>query len=114
MQILLKQSTVAIDKVAEMFYLSEGEKHLLLSAGVGEALFFAGQAHAAIKVIASPQEHALVTTKPQELEQDAEEARQQADQPVKQQAPFIPPPEKPTSNMGRPIFTTVQVKDIPK
>ena len=68
LQILLKQSAAAIDKVAETFYLSEGEKHLLLAADVGEGLFFAGPAHAAIRVIASPDEHELATTKPQELE----------------------------------------------
>jgi len=66
MQILLKQSTAAIDKVAEIFYLSEGEKHLLLSSDIGEGLLFAGPAHAAIKIIASPEEHALATTKPQD------------------------------------------------
>lgn len=69
MQILLKQSSAAIEKVAEIFYLSEGEKHLLLAADVGEGLIFAGPAHAAMRVIASPEEHALATTKPQELEQ---------------------------------------------
>lgn len=66
-QILMKQSPAAIDKVAEVFYLSEGEKRLLLSAEVGEGLFFAGANHVAIKVIASPEEHQLITTKPQEL-----------------------------------------------
>jgi hypothetical protein len=30
-------------------------------------LFFAGAAHAAIQIIASPQEHQLATTKPQEV-----------------------------------------------
>ncbi len=68
LQILLKQSTAAIDKVADIFYLSEGEKHLLLAADIGEGLFFAGPAHAAVRVIASPEEHELATTKPQELE----------------------------------------------
>ena len=68
LQVLLKQSPAAIDKVAEVFFLSEGEKHLLLSSDIGEGLFFAGPAHAAIKVIASPVEHSLVTTKPQEIE----------------------------------------------
>jgi conjugal transfer ATP-binding protein TraC len=72
-QILLKQSSAAIDKVADVFYLSEGEQHLLLSADIGEGLFFAGQAHAAIRVISSPEEHALATTKPQELETRARE-----------------------------------------
>ena len=34
LQILLKQSAAAIDRVAEVFYLSEGEKHLLLSSDI--------------------------------------------------------------------------------
>lgn len=68
-QILMKQSTAAIDKMAQVFYLSEGEKHLLLSANVGEGLFFAGPNHVAIRVIASPEEHKLVTTNPEELQQ---------------------------------------------
>ncbi len=66
-QILLKQSTAAIARVAETFYLSDGEKYLLLSADVGQGLFFAGQNHVAIRVIASPEEYSLVTTKPKEL-----------------------------------------------
>jgi len=66
-QILMKQSPSSIDKVAQVFYLSEGEKHLLLSADVGEGLFFAGANHVAIRVVASPEEHRLVTTKPEEL-----------------------------------------------
>jgi conjugal transfer ATP-binding protein TraC len=41
-QILLKQHPAAIDLVADTFYLSEGEKRLLLSADLGEGLFFAG------------------------------------------------------------------------
>jgi type IV secretory pathway VirB4 component len=68
-QILLKQSTVAIDKLAEVFYLTEGERHLLLAADIGEGIFFAGPNHVAIRVIASPDEHVLVTTNPQELEE---------------------------------------------
>ena len=66
-QILLKQSPAAIDKLAEVFYLSEGEKHLLLAADVGEGIFFAGPNHVAIRVIAAQDEHALVTTNPKEL-----------------------------------------------
>ncbi len=69
MQILLKQSAAAIDKVAELFYLSEGEKHLLLSADVGEGLFFAGPAHVSVRIIASPEEHRIITTNPEELTQ---------------------------------------------
>jgi conjugal transfer ATP-binding protein TraC len=66
-QILMKQSPAAIDKVAQVFYLSEGEKHLLLSANVGEGLFFAGNNHVAVQFVASPDEHQLITTRPQEL-----------------------------------------------
>lgn len=71
LQILLKQSASAIDKLGEVFFLSEGERQLLLSSDVGEGLFFAGPAHAAIRIIASPEEHALATTKPQDLEKRA-------------------------------------------
>ena len=66
-QILLKQHPAAIDRIAEVFYLSEGEKRLLLSANVGEGLFFAGANHVAIQIVASPEEHRLVTSKPSEL-----------------------------------------------
>lgn len=61
LQILLKQSTAAIDHVASVFNLTGGEKHFLLSGGVGEGLFFAGQSHVAIKVIASEEEQQLIT-----------------------------------------------------
>jgi hypothetical protein len=68
LQILLKQSPAAIDKLTQVFYLSSGEKHYLLSTGVGEGLFFAGTSHAAIQIIASPEEYQLATTKPQDAE----------------------------------------------
>lgn len=66
-QVLLKQSSAAIDRVSEIFYLSEGEKNLLLSAEVGTGLFFAGSAHAAVRIVASPEEHQIATTSPKEI-----------------------------------------------
>ncbi|MCG2701686.1 ATP-binding protein [Candidatus Parcubacteria bacterium] len=66
-QILLKQHSAAIDKIGEVFYLSEGEKQLLLTADQGEGIFFAGQNHVAIRVIASPDEHRLITSDPSEI-----------------------------------------------
>ena len=66
-QVLLKQHPAAIDRVAQTFYLSEGEKRLLLAAGVGEGLFFAGANHVYIKIKASEEEHKLITTNPQEI-----------------------------------------------
>lgn len=67
LQMLLKQSTAAINQVADTFYLSQGERHMLLSANVGEGLFFAGQNHVALRVVSSPDEHALATSKPSEV-----------------------------------------------
>lgn len=67
MQVLLKQSPAAIDKIAEVFYLSQGEKRLLLSANVGEGIFFAGPHHAPIRIVASETENKLITTRPQEV-----------------------------------------------
>lgn len=66
LQVLLKQSPAAIDKIAEVFYLSQGEKQLLLAANVGEGIFFAGPHHAPIRVVASSEEHKLITTNPNE------------------------------------------------
>ena len=83
-QVLLKQSPAAIDRVADAFYLSEGERHLLLAADIGEGIFFAGPNHVAIRVVASPNEHNLVTTKPQELEEMHKQAEAVAKQFGKQ------------------------------
>lgn len=66
-QILLKQSAASIPRVAETFFLSEGEQQLLLSLGVGQGLFFAGNSHVAVKVVASEDEHKIITTNPEEL-----------------------------------------------
>ncbi|MBI2641510.1 ATP-binding protein [Candidatus Roizmanbacteria bacterium] len=60
LQIILKQSPAAVEKITETFYLTGGEKHFLLSAGVGEGLFFAGHSHVGFKVIASDEERTLI------------------------------------------------------
>lgn len=69
LRLLLKQSPAAIDKIGETFYLSQGEKQLLMGANIGEGIFFAGPHHAPIKVVASTEEHQLITTRPQETNQ---------------------------------------------
>jgi len=66
-QILMKQSPATIDVVQKAFNLTEQEKILLLETEVGEGIFFAGQKHVAMKVVASPKEHDIITTSPQEL-----------------------------------------------
>ncbi len=120
LQILLKQSTAAIDHVAEVFLLSEGEKHLLLSADIGQGLFFAGPAHAAVRVIASPTEHALVTTNPQELEKQrgdallAETLTPSLPQPLPRSS--VAPEGRTLPASNRPLFTveTVSSQSGPK
>ena len=66
-QILLKQAPASIARIAQTFNLSEGESRLLLSAGIGQGLFFAGNTHVAMRVIASSEEHKLITSNPAEL-----------------------------------------------
>lgn len=67
MQLLLKQSPAAVDVIAETFFLTEGEKYLLLESDVGEGIFFAGLKHAAIKIYASYVEDQIITTDPKQL-----------------------------------------------
>ena len=67
LQLLLKQSPATIDTLQKTFGLTEGEKNSLLEAAVGEGLFFAGQKHAAIRIIASYQETQIITTSPEEI-----------------------------------------------
>lgn len=67
LQLLMKQSPAGVDIVSETFNLTQSEKYLLLEAGVGEGIFFAGNKHAAIKVVASYTEDQLITTNPEQL-----------------------------------------------
>lgn len=100
-QILLKQSPTEIDTVSQIFYLSQGEKELLLSVGVGEGLFFVGQSHVVVKVAASPFEKDLATSNPQEIKemQERNALRQPTNAPQDSSAPPIDPaqPQAPTS-----------------
>ena len=79
-QILLKQSPTEIDTVSKIFYLSAGEKELLLSVGVGEGLFFAGLSHVVVKIVAAPYEKELATSNPAEVK--AREDRNTANQTI--------------------------------
>ncbi|MBL7057819.1 DUF87 domain-containing protein [Patescibacteria group bacterium] len=67
LQILLKQSPAAIDLIQKTFMLTDGEKYLLLECGIGEGIFFAGNKHAAIKIVASYTEDQLITSDPGQL-----------------------------------------------
>lgn len=79
MQVLLKQSPTAVDNLQKLFYLTDGEKYLLLNSDVGQGLFFAGNKHVAIQVVASPEEAAIITTKPEEVMSGKTDAKESAE-----------------------------------
>lgn len=101
-QILLKQGTSESELVSKTFYLTQGEKELLLSATTGMGLFFAGQNHVVMQAVAAPFEHELITSNPQEIlaQQDAfqraatDAAAAQSVQEASQQP--VPTPQPPT------------------
>jgi ABC-type dipeptide/oligopeptide/nickel transport system ATPase subunit len=65
--VLLRQKSAIIDDVADVFHLSFAEREHLLTANVGEGLIMMENDHQELKIIASPEEHQLITTKPDEL-----------------------------------------------
>lgn len=67
MQILLKQSSSAVDVLSDVFKLTSEEKKRLAQFPVGQGLFFAGQNHVHIQVVASPTEQGLITTNPAQV-----------------------------------------------
>ena len=68
-QLLLKQSSSAVDVLSDVFKLTEEEKKRLSNFPIGQGLFFAGQSHVHIQIQASPTEQQLITTNPQALTQ---------------------------------------------
>lgn len=68
MQILLKQSSSAVDVLSDVFKLTSEEKKRLSQFPVGQGLFFAGQNHVHIQIVASPTETSLITTNPQQVQ----------------------------------------------
>ncbi|HSW66022.1 MAG TPA: DUF87 domain-containing protein [Bacillota bacterium] len=69
MQFLLKQSPSAVDVLSDVFKLTSEEKKRLSQFPVGQGLFFAGQNHVHIQVVASPTETTLITTNPAQVQQ---------------------------------------------
>ncbi len=67
LRILMRQDTTTIKKVADEFHLSAYEQHYLLTCDRGEALIIADQNHVAVRIVASEQEHPLLTTDPREV-----------------------------------------------
>ena len=125
LQLLLKQSPSAVDLIQKTFNLTDGEKYLLLESGVGEGIFFAGQKHAAIKIVASYVEDKIVTTNPEQLlemektkaefdkkveETNIESAAQSMGQPEEQ--PAEQPAEQPVAEQGEQPAQTPEVDEV--
>ena len=68
MQFLLKQSSSAVDVLADVFKLTSEERKRLSQFPVGQGLFFAGQSHVHLQVIASPTEASLITSDPGQVQ----------------------------------------------
>ena len=66
MQLLLKQSASAVDVLSDVFKLTDEERKRLSNFPVGQGLFFAGQNHVHIQIVASNTEEDLITTNPTE------------------------------------------------
>jgi type IV secretory pathway VirB4 component len=98
-QILLRQSPAAIDLISDTFYLTEGEKYLLLESDVGEGLFFAGLKHVAIKVVASYAEDQIITSDPRQV-LEIEAARKEIE---KQELETLNPSESATGTTDVPV-----------
>ena len=64
---LLRQKPAVIRNVATAFNLSQAEKEYLVAAERGQGVLILENEHQEIEVIASPKEHELITTNPDEM-----------------------------------------------
>ena len=86
LKILLKQAPSAMELIQKVFQLTEGEKYLLLECNIGEGIFFAGNRHAAMKVVASPLEDRMITTDPKQLLKQEKEQKQEDEDAAEREA----------------------------
>jgi hypothetical protein len=73
--VLMKQKPAVIDNICRTFHLSESERIHLLTANIGEGLLMMEDDHSELRVIASPAEHRLITTNPDELNANEKEPK---------------------------------------
>ncbi len=106
LQLLLKQSPASIDKVAETFNLTEGEKYLLLESDVGEGLLFAGLNHVAIKIVASYTEDQMINSDPRLLLQPTTPAAPPIETPATEPAAVVAATEPPAVTDATPVAPT--------
>jgi len=68
-KLLIKQDTAILEEIVKQFNLNEAEKRFMKIATAGRALLIAGTSRIPIYIHASPEEHRIITTKPDELVQ---------------------------------------------
>ncbi len=64
---LLRQKPAVIQNVSKTFNLSQTEKEFIISAKLGSGILIMENDHQELEVIASPEEHKLITTNPDEM-----------------------------------------------
>jgi len=74
-KLLLKQDTSVIEQIAERFNLNMAEVRFVKVASMGHALLIAENTRIPIYVTASPEEHRIITTRPDEMQQLADVKR---------------------------------------
>ena len=99
LQLLLKQSPASMEIIQKTFNLTDREKYLLLESAVGEGIFFAGNKHVAIQVVASYTEDQIITSDPAQL-LEIEKAKEELAKEEKEAE--IANEEKPTEEIDIP------------
>jgi len=92
LQLLMMQSPSALDNLQKQFNLSDGERNFLLNCEQGQGLFFAGQNHVAMQILASIQENRLITSDPRELEKRKNKQYTEAEQDSRYLSQIFDPP----------------------
>lgn len=64
---LMRQKPAVIDSIVNTFQLSNNEKNKLLTAPIGEGILIMENEHTELKIVASEEEHKIITTNPDEI-----------------------------------------------
>jgi len=78
---LLRQKPAVVGNVVKTFNLSQTERDFLVSAKLGSGILILENEHQELEVIASPEEHRLITTNPDEMIRLGEKKKPQEQQP---------------------------------
>jgi len=83
-KILLKPDLSVLDQIVDKFHLNEAEKRFLKISTMGRALLIAETIRVPIYIQASPEEHRIITTKPDEMLQQEQLKRPEGEELVRE------------------------------